>query len=69
MKTTELRTKTVAELHALLVETKATLLENKRALAAGELPNPRVVGNTRREIARIHSMLTEKKLEASKGEA
>ena len=40
-----------------------------RALAAGELPNPRVVTKTRREIALIMTVLSEKSLETSKGDA
>ncbi|HRK40930.1 MAG TPA: 50S ribosomal protein L29 [Candidatus Saccharibacteria bacterium] len=70
MKASELRAKSVDELQTLLVETRTSLLENKRALAAGELPNPRVVGKTRREIARIQTLISEKKVtETSKGEA
>lgn len=69
MKATELRTKNVSELNKLLIDTNQTLLENKRALAAGELPNPRVVTNTRKDIARIHITLQEKLNETSKGEA
>jgi len=70
MKAAELRTKSVDELQTLLGETKTTLLENKRALAAGELPNPRVVGKTRRDIARIQTLIREKKVtKSSKGEA
>lgn len=60
MSVTELRTKSATELEKLLVETKQTLMENKRSLAAGELPNPRVVGKNRRLIAQIHSLMSEK---------
>ena len=69
MKTSELRAKTVAELQTMLTDAHKTLVENKRSLAAGELPNPRVVGNTRREIARIKTLLTESTLKSSKGDA
>ncbi len=69
MKATELRTKSEAELHKLLAESRQTLLENKKALAAGELPNPRVVTKTRKEIARIMSLLSEKLTKTSKGDA
>ena len=70
MKTSELRTKTVAELHTLLAEKRTELIGNQRALAAGELPNPRVVSMNRRDIARIHTCLTEaRNNETSKGEA
>ena len=69
MKASELRTKSIADLQAQLAETRKTLLENKRALAAGELPNPRVVTKARREIATIMTVLSEKSLETSKGDA
>lgn len=70
MKASELRGKSVAELDQLLVEKRAELTANLRSLAAGELPNPRVVGKNRREIARIHTCLTEARTnETSKGEA
>ena len=57
MKASELRANSIAELQA------------KLALAAGELPNPRVVTKTRREIATIMTVLSEKSLETSKGDA
>ena len=60
MKVSELRTQSIDELHKQLAATRKTLIENKRSLAAGELPNPRVVGKTRREIATIMTVLTEK---------
>lgn len=70
MNTAELRTKTVAELHALLIEKRTELGNNQRSLAAGELPNPRVVGKVRRDIARILTCLSEaRQTEASKGDA
>jgi ribosomal protein L29 len=70
MKATELRTKKVSELQDLLTKSREELIENKRSLAAGELPNPRVVGKNRRDIARILSVLAEKVNETSKeGEA
>ena len=70
MNATELRTKSVADLQKLLAEKRAELSENKRSLAAGELPNPRVVGNIRRDIARILTCHNQAmKTETSKGEA
>ena len=70
MKASELRTKSVEELEKLLAESRQTLLENQRSLAAGELPNPRVVTKTRRDIARINTLLTQKHTaEPSKGDA
>jgi len=70
MTTAELRAKTVTELNALLNEKRTELGNNQRSLAAGELPNPRVVGKVRRDIARILTCLTEaQQTEASKGDA
>lgn len=60
MKATELRTKSVKELQELLIENTRSLVETKRSLAANELPNPRVVSKTKRDIARIKTVLTEK---------
>lgn len=40
------------DLHAQLAELRKELSDARRSLAANELPNPRVVTNTRREIAR-----------------
>ncbi len=68
MKASELREKSVADLEKLLAETKKDLMDAKRSLAAGELPNPRVVGKNRRMIARINTLLTVKRNE-KKGEA
>lgn len=70
MKAQELRTKNVEELKQLLDKAKAELNDNRRSLAAGELPNPRVVGKARKEIARLNTIITEvSQVKASKGDA
>ena len=70
MKITEFRGKTSQQLHELLAEKRKELVEQKRSLAAGELPNPRVVSITKRDIARIHTSLAEVlQTETSKGDA
>lgn len=70
MKAQELRTKSVEELNKLLDSAKAELNDNRRSLAAGELPNPRVVGKTRKQIARLKTIITEvSQVKASKGDA
>lgn len=70
MKASELRTKKVSELQDLLTQTREELTNNQRALAAGELPNPRVVAANRKTIARVLLVLNEKVNETSKeGEA
>ena len=43
---------TEKDLHASLATLRKELNDARRSLAANELPNPRVVTNTRREIAR-----------------
>ena len=40
------------DLHATLAQLRKDLCDARRSLAANELPNPQVVKNTRREIAR-----------------
>lgn len=56
MKTSELRTKTPAELVELLETTRQELNDARRGLAAGELSNPRVITVKRRLIAQINTI-------------
>lgn len=66
MKAHELRDKSIAELKARLEDEKQALQDMKfnRAIA-GQLENPARVPMTRREIARIHTIITEKEQEES----
>ena len=66
MKAHELREKSIAELKARLKDEKKALQDMKfnRAIA-GQLENPARVPMTRREIARIHTIITEKQQEES----
>ncbi|WP_441001427.1 50S ribosomal protein L29 [Fodinibius sp. SL11] len=66
MKAHELREKSIAELKARLEDEKQALQDMKfnRAIA-GQLENPARVTMTRREIARIHTIITEKQQEES----
>lgn len=66
MKAHELREKSIAELKARLKDEKKALQDMKfnRAIA-GQLENPARVPMTRREIARIHTIITEKEQEES----
>lgn len=68
MKAHELREKSIAELKARLDDEKQALQDMKfnRAIA-GQLENPARVTMTRREIARIHTIITEKEQEESAG--
>ena len=64
MKAHELRDKSIAELKARLKDEKQALQDMKfnRAIA-GQLENPARVTMTRKEIARIHTIITEKENE------
>jgi len=53
--------KTVADLEKDLATKRQDLIEARRSHAAGELVNPRVIGETRREIARIMTEINAKK--------
>lgn len=45
------------DLPTQLVAKQADFLELKRSHRAGELVNPRVLGTTRKEIARLHTAI------------
>ncbi len=66
MKAHELRDKSIAELKARLDDEKQALQDMKfnRAIA-GQLENPARVPMTRREIARLHTIITEKEQEGA----
>ena len=66
MKAQELRELTITELKARLDDEKQALQDMKfnRAIA-GQLENPARVPMTRREIARLHTIITEKEQEES----
>lgn len=51
---------TPKELEALLATKQADLLGYKKGLAAGELKNTSVIASTRKEIARIKTVLNGK---------
>lgn len=59
IKPAELRQKTLEQLRQLLDEHTAQLRQHHRMHAGGELPNPRVIGATRRTIARLHTLIAE----------
>lgn len=56
----ELRDKTIEELKTLLETAKQDLIDNKKLLAANELANPRVITKTRKEVARLNTIISEK---------
>lgn len=59
MKPSELRAKSVDELKTMLAEKRAEYAEKRRSLHAGELSNVRSITNTRREIARLSTLISE----------
>ena len=61
----EFRDKAVEELTTLLATKQREMVEMKREHAAGELPNPRTLTALRRDIARINTVLSEKKAATS----
>ena len=60
MKATELKTMTSAELEAKLSELKAELFNLRFQLAINQLDNPHKITETKRDIARIMTVLREK---------
>lgn len=69
MKASELRTKSLKDLQAELVKTRAEQGESRRMHAAGELPNPRVLTKQRRQIAVLQTVINQLKNSANKEEA
>ncbi|HZN13462.1 MAG TPA: 50S ribosomal protein L29 [Acidimicrobiales bacterium] len=59
---TELRVLDTGELESRLVETKAELFNLRFKHVTGELPNMARLGDLRREIARIHTLLREREI-------
>lgn len=59
MKVAELRALSLEDLQAKLAEKTQEHVENRRSLAAGELANPRVIRNGRREIAVLKTVIAE----------
>ena len=58
--------KSIADMQNDLASKQADLLESKRSHRAGELVNPRVLGTSRKEIARLHTAIKAAELAAKK---
>lgn len=58
--------KTIADMQSNLAIKQTDLLESRRSHRAGELVNPRVIGATRKEIARLHTAIKAAELTAKK---
>lgn len=55
---TAVEVKSIADLRQELDDKHKTLVDYRRHLAAGELANPRVVRETRKEIARLETAIS-----------
>ena len=66
MKATEIRDMTQSELNAKLADLKAELFNLRFQHATGQLSNPIVIKSTKRDIARVKTILRERELSAAK---
>jgi large subunit ribosomal protein L29 len=66
MKAQELRDLTVDELEQKLGELKRKLLNLRFQLASGQLQNTAEIGKTKRDIARVLTILRERELEGAR---
>ena len=60
MKATELRNKELAELEAMLKDLKTELFNLRFQHAINQLENPHKISETKKEIARVMTVITEK---------
>ena len=61
MKSTELRTKTSEELEQMLKDLKGELFTLRFQNAINQLDNPHKISDTKKEIARVMTVIAEKK--------
>ena len=61
MKASELRTKTSEELEAMLKDLKTELFTLRFQHAINQLDNPRKIADTKKDIARVMTVISEKK--------
>ena len=69
MKTSELRTKDIAALEKEVSELLKAHFGLRMQRATQQLTNHTQLGNTRRDVARVKTIIAEKKRQASKQEA
>ena len=62
MKANELTAMTTEQLNAKVAELKAELFTLRFQLATGQLQNPKQITQTRRDIARVKTVLRQKEL-------
>lgn len=65
---TDLRKKDESDLRELLTGRRSELMELRFSLATGALENPARLGSVRREIARIQTVLNERRLAGTTAE-
>lgn len=68
MKANELKEMTVDELNAKLGEKKAELFNLRFQLATGQLANPMVIKECKKDIARVKTILRDRELKAAVSE-
>lgn len=61
MKASELRTKTSEELEAMLKDLKSELFNLRFQHAINQLENPHKIADTKKDIARVMTIIAEKK--------
>ncbi|MDD7306595.1 MAG: 50S ribosomal protein L29 [Peptoniphilaceae bacterium] len=62
MKATEIRKLSDNDLNKKLFDLQAELFNLRFQMATGQLENPSAIGNVRRDIARVKTIQTERKL-------
>lgn len=65
MKVSELKEKTVSELETILIDLRKSQFELRMQLATGQLSKNHMVKVTRRDVARVKTIINEKKVGAS----
>jgi large subunit ribosomal protein L29 len=68
-KTAELRALSDEELASRLLEKKDDLFKFRFRLATGQLDNISVINNTRKEVARIETLIREREIALHEGKA
>ena len=65
MKVSELKEKSVSELETMLIDLRKSQFELRMQLATGQLSKNHMIKATRRDVARVKTIINEKKLGAS----
>lgn len=66
MKAVEIRKLSESELNKKLFDLQSELFNLRFQLATGQLENPAAIGNVRKDIARVKTIQTERKLNINK---